>query len=221
MLDAQNDVWILLAWGLPARLVAPVFNGSEPESTLVQVEAGWDVCAFLTQTGDAYVVFPFSGSFETAADEHIPQAHAPGPEKHIVRRGDELPCECWDIEHHPTKLPALPPNLPELHPKTEYGTKDAPPKLIKIAAGDRFVVGLTDGGHVLKLDLPADNENGLRRLITRGELQWDYVRRLELCTSRAPADHICSFLGSVIFRKYAKNQVSDSRAKRLRWRTLQ
>lgn len=211
---------MLLAWGRPARLVAPVFNGSEPESTVVQVEAGWDVCAFLTQTGDAYVVFPFHGSFDAEAEAHIPRPNAPGVQREIVRRGDELPCECWDVEHHPTKLPPLPANLPVLHPKTDAEAKEAPPKLVKIAAGDHFVVGLTDGGHVLKLDLPADNETGLRQLITRGDLQWDYVRRLELRPSRVSADRVCSFPSSVIFLKYAKSRVSNHRAKRALWTAL-
>ena len=197
-----------------------MFNGARPESNVVQVEAGWDICAFLTQTGDVYVAFPFSGSLETEAEVHIPRPDAPGPRRRVVRRDDELPCECWDLEHHPTKLPPLPTNLPELHPKTDAETQDAPPKLVKIAAGDHFVVGLTDGGRVLKLNLQVDNETGLRQLITRGELQWDYVC-LELRSSRAPADRICSFPSSVILLKYARSRVSDNRDKIVRWMTLQ
>jgi SCF-associated factor 1 len=146
-----------------------VFDG--PESGVIQVEAGWDVCALLTQAGDVFVVFPFHGSFDTEAQSRLPQPG--GEQSEVVPTDGEVPCECWDIQHHPTQLPPLPTGLPTLHRSAE----DAPPRFVKIAAGERFVVGLTDGGHVLKLDLPTSNEAELGQIIARGNLQWDYVSR--------------------------------------------
>ncbi|KAJ1307014.1 hypothetical protein OPQ81_007993 [Rhizoctonia solani] len=106
LFDGGHTIYIILQWGRPIRLDTPALDGTRPESTVVQVEAGWDVCAFLTQTGTAFVIFPFHGSFST---------------------------------------------------------------------GDKFVVGLTDGGHVLKLDLPTYDQSELGRIISRGDLRWNYL----------------------------------------------
>jgi len=167
LLDAHNDVWVLRSWGRPARLVAP-----GPKSDVVQVEAGWDVCALLTLAGDVFVVFPFHGSFDAEAQSRLPQPG--GQQTEVVPTAGEVPCECWDIQHHPTRLPPLPTNLPTLHPSS---VKEAPPRIVKIAAGEHFVVALTDRGHVLKLDLPTSNETELGQIIARGNLQWDYLPR--------------------------------------------
>ncbi|KAG8691726.1 hypothetical protein FRC11_011589 [Ceratobasidium sp. 423] len=170
LFDGSRNVYILLEWGRPIRLNTPALDGKRPESTVVQVEAGWDVCAFLTETGTAFVVFPFHGSFESEREERRTQTGTP-PE--VKRQGDEVPCVCTDLQHHPTRLPPIPGDLPTLH---ENPLKpDASPKLIQIAAGDKFVVGLTDGGHVLKLDLPTYDESEIGRMITRGDLRWNYL----------------------------------------------
>ncbi|CAE6509498.1 unnamed protein product [Rhizoctonia solani] len=170
LFDGSRNVYILLQWGRPIRLDTPTLDGKRPESTVVQVEAGWDVCAFLTETGTAFVVFPFHGSFASELEEHRTQAGTPSG---VNRQGDEVPCVCMDFQYHPTRLPPIPDDLPTLHPNLL--APDAPPKLIQIAAGDKFVVGLTDGGHVLKLDLPTYNESEIGRMITRGDLSWNYL----------------------------------------------
>ncbi|KAG8718049.1 hypothetical protein FRC08_006083 [Ceratobasidium sp. 394] len=172
LLDAHNDAWVLRSWGRPARLVTPALDNTRPETSVVQVAAGWDVCALLTQTGDVFVVFPFRGSFDQEVEARMPEAG--GEQSEVLAQGGEVRCECWDVQHHPTRLPALP-RLPVLHPSTD-ATEDAPPRLVKIAAGEHFVVGLTDGGHVLKLNLPTSNEAELHQSIVHGNLQWDYVR---------------------------------------------
>ncbi|KAG9098211.1 hypothetical protein FS749_004374 [Ceratobasidium sp. UAMH 11750] len=171
LLDAHNDAWVLRSWGRPARLVTPALDNTRPETSVVQVAAGWDVCALLTQTGDVFVVFPFRGSFDQEVEARMPEAG--GEQSEVLAQGGEVRCECWDVQHHPTRLPALP-RLPVLHPSTD-ATEDAPPRLVKIAAGEHFVVGLTDGGHVLKLNLPTSNEAELHQSIVHGNLQWDYL----------------------------------------------
>ncbi|QRW03259.1 RCC1/BLIP-II protein [Ceratobasidium sp. AG-Ba] len=175
LLDARNDAWIVRSWGRPARLVTPVLDNAHPESSIVQVDAGWDVCAFLTETGEVFVVFPFRGSFDQEAKTRMGEDG--GEQSEIVPQDGEVRCGCWDIEHHPTRLPALPARLPTLHRSTDATTQDTPPRLVKIAAGDDFIVGLTDGGHVLKLDLPTRNEADLRQAIERGNSQWNYLPR--------------------------------------------
>ncbi|CUA74633.1 hypothetical protein RSOLAG22IIIB_05641 [Rhizoctonia solani] len=170
LFDGSRNIYVLLQWGRPIRLDTPALDGERPESTVVQVEAGWDVCTFLTETGTTFAVFPFHGSFERELGERTAQA---GTLPEVKPQGDQVPCVCTDFQHHPTKLPPIPSDLPVLH--TDPLKPDAPPKLVQIAAGDKFVVGLTDGGHVLKLDLPTYDESELGRIITRGDLRWNYL----------------------------------------------
>ncbi|GAB1518091.1 hypothetical protein RhiTH_001150 [Rhizoctonia solani] len=170
LFDGRRNIYVLLQWGRPIRLNAPVLDGSWTGSTVVQVEAGWDVCTFLTETGAVFVVFPFHGSFPESLEEHRSQV---ATQPVVTQQAGQIPCVCMDVQHHPTKLPPIPNNLPALH--QDALKPDAPPKLVQIAAGDKFVVGLTDGGHVLKLDLPTYDESELGRIITRGDLRWNYL----------------------------------------------
>ncbi|KAG8728735.1 hypothetical protein FRC12_021544 [Ceratobasidium sp. 428] len=176
LLDALNNPWIVRSWGRPAQLVAPALDNERPETSVVQVAAGWDVCAFLTQAGEVSVVFPFHGAF----DEIVQGREAPegGEQQEVLAQGGQVNVQHWDVQHNPTRLPALPTGLPTLHPPTDAdAAQDIPPKLIKIAAGEHFVIGLTDGGHVLKLDLPTSNEAELQQIVSRGNLQWNYLPR--------------------------------------------
>ncbi|KAH7327674.1 regulator of chromosome condensation 1/beta-lactamase-inhibitor protein II [Rhizoctonia solani] len=170
LFDGTRNIYILLQWGRPIKLNTPALDGMWPESMVVQVEAGWDVCTFLTQTGSVYAAFPFHGSLSNQLEERRTQGGTPSE---VTRQGDEVPCVCTDIDHHPTRLPPIPDDLPILHPNAL--NPDSPPKLIQIAAGDKFVVGLTDGGHVLKLDFPTYDESELGRIMTRGDLCWNYL----------------------------------------------
>ncbi|CAE6403869.1 unnamed protein product [Rhizoctonia solani] len=170
LFDGSRNIYILLQWGRPIRLDAPALDGNRPESKVVQVDAGWDVCTFLTEAGVVFAIFPFHGSFSERAEERRIQTNT---QPAVTQQGGEVPCVCMDVQHHPTRLPPIPGDLPTLHPNALK--PDVPPKLIQIAAGDKFVVGLTDGGHVLKLDLPTYDESELGRIITRGDLHWNYL----------------------------------------------
>lgn len=76
-----------------------------------------------------------------------------------------------------TKLdPIVLPDLPHLPPLCDMDDACLP-RLIKIAAGDQFMIGLTNYGHVLKFDL-----TGIDNQSTSGELasafnqrHWQYV----------------------------------------------
>ncbi|CAE6451761.1 unnamed protein product [Rhizoctonia solani] len=166
LFDGGCNIYILLQWGHPIRLDTPTLSGDRPESTVVQVEAGWDVCTFLTEAGDVFAIFPFHSPFSETVTERTTQSV-------VTPQGGEVPCVCVDVQHHPTRLPSIPDDLPTLHPDPLKSS--VPPRLIQIAAGDKFVVGLTDGGHVLKLDLPTYDASELSRIIARGDLRWDYL----------------------------------------------
>jgi SCF-associated factor 1 len=80
--------------------------------------------------------------------------------------GTVIPCHTWEMNMDPVKLPILPdlPDLPATGLPEEERRKET--KLIKIAAFDNSLVGLTNKGHVLKMD----------GLIHRGlHPVWNYV----------------------------------------------
>ena len=66
--------------------------------------------------------------------------------------GTVIPCHTWEINVDPVKLPVLPdlPDLPVTGLPEEERRKET--KLIKIAALSHCLVGLTNKGHVLKMD---------------------------------------------------------------------
>ena len=81
-----------------------------------------------------------------------------------------ISCITWELEHDPHKLPDLPP-LPLLIP----GTHAKNIHLIKIAALEHDIVGLTNHGHVLRIYL---QEGDISRPLT-----WEYASLITLCTS--------------------------------------
>jgi len=70
-----------------------------------------------------------------------------------------IPCYTWGIKKDPAKLPILPdlPDLPATGLPEEEQRKET--KLIKIAAFENCLVGLTNKGHVLKIDGLADEDS--------------------------------------------------------------
>ena len=69
-----------------------------------------------------------------------------------------MPCYTWEVDKDPAKLPILPdlPDLPAAGLSEEERRKET--KLIKIAAFDNCLIGLTNKGHVLKMDGLADED---------------------------------------------------------------
>ena len=70
----------------------------------------------------------------------------------VPRGGTVIPCHTWEINTDPVKVPILSdlPDLPGTGLSEEERKKET--KLIKIAALDHCLVGLTNQGHVLVLD---------------------------------------------------------------------
>ena len=165
-LDVNSMVWILRSWGRPFRLVSPLLGCSSPETTPIQVECGWPFSAVLTRSGDVYV-WPFWGAFEGQYWRTMAKLDKDNSTKAILPRGGTvIPCHISEMKMDPVKLPTLP-NLPDLLetglPEEAYRKET---KLIKIAGLDGCLVGLTNKGHVLKLDkLDAEHPN----------LVWNYV----------------------------------------------
>ena len=152
-LDTNSTVWTFRSWGRPFRLISPLLDCSSPETTPLQIECGWKFCSVLARSGDVYAWWPFDGSFENLHWQTMNKLDRDRSTMAIVS-GDEtiVPCHVWEMKYDPIKLPALP-DLPDL-PSTGIPEKERKKstKLIKIAAFENSMIGLTNKGHVLKID---------------------------------------------------------------------
>jgi len=135
----------------------------------MQAESGWSFCSVLTQSGDVLVFWPFSGEVgrrydeqEAAMDERG-DCHAHATSDHCI------PCVTWALRADPLIIPPIP-QLPELeNTGISQEEKSKMTTLIKIAAFDNHLIGLTNKGHVLKFgDL--SNENSFDR-----STRWQYL----------------------------------------------
>ena len=100
-----------------------------------------------------YAWWPFGNPFEVQYQEAMTELDRDGSTMAIVPDDEAvIPCYTWELNKDPAKLPILP-DLPELSatglPEEERRKET---KLIKIAAFNSCLVGLTNKGHVLKID---------------------------------------------------------------------
>ena len=107
-----------------------------------------------------YAWWPFEGAIEDRYRETMTELDKDESTKAVVPDdGTIIPCHTWGINKDPVKLPILP-DLPDLHatglPEEERRKET---KLIKIAAFDNCLVGLTNKGHVLKIDGLTDEDS--------------------------------------------------------------
>ena len=154
-LDANSTVWNFRSWGRPFRLVSPSLDCSSPETTPIQIECGGHFSAVLMRSGDVYAWWPFGDTFE---DQYWATMAEPAVDESTKTTVPAIPCCTWEINKDPVKLPTLP-DLPDL-PTTglsEERRKDT--KLIEIAGFNNCLIGLTNRGHVLKIDGLIDEDS--------------------------------------------------------------
>jgi SCF-associated factor 1 len=159
-LDANSTIWNFRSWGRPFRLVSPLLDCSSPETTPVEAVCGWAFCAAVMKSGDVYAWWPFGESFEDQYRQTIAELDKNESTKAVVPdEGKVIPCHTWEMRKDPVRLPVLP-DLPDL-PATGLSEKERKKetKLIKIAPFDNCLVGLTNKGHVLKIDGLSDEES--------------------------------------------------------------
>lgn len=167
MLDAHGRVWTFLFEhpNILFRLKTRLLDGRSPDSTVVQVECGSDFCSALSESGSVYVWWPSEGQLKNLFNEHI--ASLGDRVMPDFNSRDKLLCcgtqiLCFD----PKILPPLPSSLPRLAQGECLNEK---PKLVKIAAMQSHLIGLSSEGHVLKfceLHNEYDSDWGY----------WEYVR---------------------------------------------
>lgn len=112
--------------------------------------------------------WPFGDNMFQQYTLHMHEMDEEGDKFAEAPEGGAIPSVAWDFAYNPSKLPELP-ELPDIHHgKADHSDAASVLKLIKIAAMDRFLIGLTNKGHVLKYgDL--SGENGLQNG------HWEYV----------------------------------------------
>ena len=153
ILDANSTVWNFISWGRPFRLVSPLLDCSSPETTPIQIECRLPLSAVLSGSGDVYAWWPYGDAFKSRYQRAMAELDKDESTKAIVPDGGTvIPCYTWEINMDPVKLPALP-NLRDL-PATGLPGDECrkETKLIKIAGFQNSLVGLTNKGHVLKMD---------------------------------------------------------------------
>ncbi|KAI6041247.1 regulator of chromosome condensation 1/beta-lactamase-inhibitor protein II [Pisolithus marmoratus] len=159
-LDENMHIWTFLSFGRPFRLVTPFLDVSSPQTSPHQVVSGWSFSATLTKTGGVYVWFPWGQQMSREIDQHNETMDQEG--QSVDESEDVIPCATWQLHHDPHILPDLP-SLPSL--SNGVYTKDI--RLVKIAAMDHDLVGLTNQGHVMKFCL---HDGELSRWTT-----WEYL----------------------------------------------
>ncbi|KAG8835072.1 hypothetical protein FRC17_005425 [Serendipita sp. 399] len=176
-LDNTKNVWCFNSWGLPFVYHPKAFDRSLPGNAIVQVECGWSFSAALTESGNAYVWNQLNGRMgglisakQTALEGEL--AGSEGRDRVAPEVDGVIKCHTWDFD---AQEPLLLPPLPEL--PIDAGASQ--PHLVKIAAGDHFVIGLTNLGHVLKLDISDINDDDalstLAELFKRRDRGWEYL----------------------------------------------
>lgn len=182
-LDAKHQVWLFTSWGRPVAIRSSQI--SDPTSRLsrvVQVEAGWSLIAILTEAGHVLVEWPFEGALKQKIRTHhnMMSSHPnSGKDTRLPRGSNVLTCAAWAIDHDFLELPGLPGDLPPLNEGSNLSESDDPPseelRIVKIAAGEYFVVALTNQGHVLKMTIQAQELEHLREQFRLGSKNWEYV----------------------------------------------
>jgi len=167
-LDSKSQLLTFCNWGRPFRLVSPLVDCHAPETTPIQAESGWFFCSVLTQSGDVLVYWHASGTMGRVFSDKMSEMNNEGSTKAEVIGGHEIPCVIWEMRQDPFHLPPIP-ELPVLQRNGLTDDEQSEPtKLIKIAALDNNLIGLTNKGHVLKF-YGLDNET----VYTSG--RWEYL----------------------------------------------
>lgn len=141
-----------------------LLDGTTPDSIPVQVESGWSFSSVLTKGGNVYVWWPLNGEMKQLVDARNAAMDEEGLHAHATEDGI-IPCAHWELHKNPYRLPELP-RLPNLD---ETNVKDIGVYLVKIAALDSHLIGLTNHGHVVKILVQTSD--------TASQEGWLYVRR--------------------------------------------
>ncbi|KAF9006072.1 regulator of chromosome condensation 1/beta-lactamase-inhibitor protein II [Cyathus striatus] len=163
-LDAERKVWTFINWGRPFYLSSPLLTNHD--SIPSQVECGWSFSSVLTVSGDVFVWWPLSGRMHNRIQQKFETMNLDGDKKAPSTPNREISCVTWKLDMDPVRLPSIP-TLPELSSTGNRSDKRYP-QLVKIAALDRNIIGLTNEGHVLQF-------GGLDNETSASQGRWEYL----------------------------------------------
>ncbi|ORY27217.1 regulator of chromosome condensation 1/beta-lactamase-inhibitor protein II [Naematelia encephala] len=185
VLDTDNLIWELTAWGRAYHHTAPgLTSPSNPGAKarpahVIQVSAGWDHSACLTSKGEIYVWHPFSQAYTAALTS---EAELSGPlgqqgqddDSRAVRWGtvrNEAVDKLEQVPVRPEWTGANDADTQKLEDDWEVWastankrTRDEGEKVVKIASGEGFVVALKKCGEVW-----------MRRVRDGEAFTWEYL----------------------------------------------
>lgn len=131
---------MFLNWGQPFWFSTRLLDNTSPESTPIQVVSSWDCSAILTESGSVLVLWLDERRIFTSSIGNEP-----------VRVTDYIiQCSILEACQEPFLLPSIP-GLPLLYETDSPDNLEVVTKLVKIAAMNGALIGLTNKGHVLKM----------------------------------------------------------------------
>lgn len=168
VLDDKSIIWNFVNWGRPFRLLSPLLDCHAPDTTPLQIECGWTFSTVLTKSGDVLVYWPYGGGLHRQVEDNEAALNQQGDKNAYPTEDHCIPCVTSTIQADPFRLPPIPTTLPSLDSGLSEEERDMETRLIRIAAYDNTLVGLTNKGHVLKFANLA-NESVFRNT------RWEYV----------------------------------------------
>ena len=139
-------MWIIIRPDRPYIIESDLINNEHADSTPIQVVCGHFFSAILTRSGEVYFIWPFDayamGAFRKQYE---------GSSTRFEIKGNSISCKTWKLKSELHKLREIG-DLPELDQRHGSPGSKSPPKIISIAATDELLIGLTDKGHVLKIN---------------------------------------------------------------------
>lgn len=107
-------------------------------------------------SGDVLIWYPLDGEIFQTVKSHSAQAATP-----VVVGNGMIPCQPWELDAEPLRLPSLP-ALPDL---AEPDRDAVHVSLDKLYGTWKSLIGVTNQGHVVKIEVSRD----------RDPVGWTYV----------------------------------------------
>ncbi|KAG8928190.1 hypothetical protein FRC02_007266, partial [Tulasnella sp. 418] len=151
------------------------------DTHVVQVDCGYShFVAFLTEDGRVFAMWLSNGPYRDQSNSLNGALNNEGDGYPAKAVNGIIGCTLVQIDAEPLLLPKLPTDLPTLRAGTVVeGPASEELKLVKIAAGNAMIIGLTNQGHILFIDVKGGNSRWgtqvLQEQFSSGESRWNYL----------------------------------------------
>lgn len=148
-LDVDRRVWNLQSWGRPFAIKSPLMDCSSSATTPLRLQCGSGYTSALMASGDVLIWYPLDGEIFQTVKSHSAQAATP-----VVVGNGMIPCQPWELDAEPLRLPSLP-ALPDL---AEPDRDAVHVSLDKLYGTWKSLIGVTNQGHVVKIEVSRDRD---------------------------------------------------------------